>query len=238
MGHFVYKYVYKGEIIYIGKNNTDLKSRLSTHGKNGDNIDKAIWEEINNSDIYYLEFDMAAIADAVETILISKYNPKGNKAKRGCDFGKYRIKYDEHEEDWKIFKKHIDPDNSKEKHVEAKLYNYLLKKYNSLKEEKSILSCKASVYEDYVRLFNKVNRYYDLLIVENNVHREQMIKRSNALNREIFNISSKEVNRIKDEFGEFFYDFPKERTFEEALINIRTIGRTLTPPVHQDEKAV
>lgn len=28
MGNYVYKYVYKDEIIYIGKNDTDLTSRL------------------------------------------------------------------------------------------------------------------------------------------------------------------------------------------------------------------
>ena len=29
MGHYVYKYVYNNEIIYIGKNDTDLYSRLN-----------------------------------------------------------------------------------------------------------------------------------------------------------------------------------------------------------------
>ena len=31
MGHFVYKYVYDGEIVYIGKNDTDLKTRIKQH---------------------------------------------------------------------------------------------------------------------------------------------------------------------------------------------------------------
>lgn len=31
MGHYVYKYVYNNEIIYIGKNDTDLESRIYQH---------------------------------------------------------------------------------------------------------------------------------------------------------------------------------------------------------------
>ena len=35
MGHYVYKYVLHQEVIYIGKNNTDLVSRLNQHGRVG-----------------------------------------------------------------------------------------------------------------------------------------------------------------------------------------------------------
>jgi hypothetical protein len=31
MGHYVYKYVYNNEIIYIGKNDTDLENRIYQH---------------------------------------------------------------------------------------------------------------------------------------------------------------------------------------------------------------
>ena len=48
MGHYVYKYVFNGEIIYIGKCDSDLDQRLGQHGKSGDNIDKKYWDDIKS----------------------------------------------------------------------------------------------------------------------------------------------------------------------------------------------
>lgn len=81
MGSYVYKYVYNDQIIYIGKNDTDLVSRLSAHGKPGDNIPEEGWNEINNSDIYYCKLANKIMSDVVESELIRKYKPKYNKAK-------------------------------------------------------------------------------------------------------------------------------------------------------------
>ena len=39
---FVYKYVFNGEVIYVGITK-DLESRLSQHGRYGDNIDTEGW---------------------------------------------------------------------------------------------------------------------------------------------------------------------------------------------------
>ena len=80
MGHYVYKYVHNNEIIYIGKNDTDLYSRLRQHGKYGDNIPEEGWDEINNSDIFYCELPNAIMSDVVESELIRRYKPKYNKA--------------------------------------------------------------------------------------------------------------------------------------------------------------
>lgn len=82
MGHYVYKYVLNNEIIYIGKNDTDLASRLFQHGKPGDNIPESGWDEINKADIYYAELANSIMSDVVESELICKYKPKYNKAKK------------------------------------------------------------------------------------------------------------------------------------------------------------
>lgn len=89
MGHYVYKYVHNNEIIYIGKNDTDLYSRLRQHGKYGDNIPEEGWDEINNSDIFYCELPNAIMSDVVESELIRRYKPKYNKAKMSewCGIG-------------------------------------------------------------------------------------------------------------------------------------------------------
>lgn len=81
MGHYVYKYVFNGEIIYIGKCDSDLDQRLGQHGKSGDNIDKKYWDNINASDIYYCTLANATMSDVVESELINRYKPKCNTAK-------------------------------------------------------------------------------------------------------------------------------------------------------------
>lgn len=88
--HFVYKYVYNGEIIYIGKTDGPLEDRLRQHGKNGDNIPSEYHEEINNSTIYYFRVANSIMSDVVESELIRRHNPRLNKAKKsewdGMDF--------------------------------------------------------------------------------------------------------------------------------------------------------
>lgn len=81
--NFVYKYVFKGEIIYIGKTDRPIKYRLKQHGVSGDNIDKSAWDEINRSDIYYAEMANSAMSEVYESELIRRYKPKYNKAKMG-----------------------------------------------------------------------------------------------------------------------------------------------------------
>ena len=81
MGHYVYKYVFNGEIIYIGKCDSDLDQRLRKHGKSGDNINKKYWDDINASDVYYCTLANATMSDVVESELINRYKPKCNTAK-------------------------------------------------------------------------------------------------------------------------------------------------------------
>lgn len=81
MGHYVYKYVLDGQVIYIGKCDKNLSQRLYAHGRKGDNISERWHKEINDSDIYYIECANAIMSDVVESELIRRYKPKCNKAK-------------------------------------------------------------------------------------------------------------------------------------------------------------
>ena len=85
-GHYVYKYVYNGEIIYIGINNTNLIDRLDQHGKCGDNIRKEAWDELNASEIYYIKLLNQVMTDVVESELIRRYKPKYNIDKKNSDW--------------------------------------------------------------------------------------------------------------------------------------------------------
>lgn len=94
--NFVYKYVYKGEVIYVGKTNGPLERRLYQHGRSGDNIDSKHHEKLNNSTIYYFEAANSIMADVIESELIRRYKPKLNKAKTsdwtGLDFPELKWK--------------------------------------------------------------------------------------------------------------------------------------------------
>lgn len=75
MGHYVYKYVYNGEIVYIGKNDTDLKTRIKQHER------EEKFQPYLKSDIYYIEVANKIMSDVVESELIRRYKPKLNVAK-------------------------------------------------------------------------------------------------------------------------------------------------------------
>lgn len=82
MSHFVYKYVLDGEVLYVGKTDTNsIYTRLMQHGRPGDNITSDAWDEINKADVYYTELANATMSDVVESELINRYKPKYNIAK-------------------------------------------------------------------------------------------------------------------------------------------------------------
>ena len=92
MGHYVYKYVYDEEIVYIGKNDTDLETRINQHKL------EEKFRPYLKSDIYYIELANSIMSDVVESELIRRYKPKLNVAKMsdwsGLEFA---------EPEWKIF---------------------------------------------------------------------------------------------------------------------------------------
>ena len=54
MASYVYKYVYKDEIVYIGKNDTDLVTRIKQHQQ------ETKFQPYLLSDIYYIELSNKA----------------------------------------------------------------------------------------------------------------------------------------------------------------------------------
>lgn len=76
MGHFVYKYIVDGEIVYIGKNNTNLINRINQH-----KAEEKFKPYLKKSKIYYFEVEDGYMSEALETLLIKKYRPILNVAK-------------------------------------------------------------------------------------------------------------------------------------------------------------
>lgn len=67
----VYKYEYKGEIIYIGKSDHSLMERINSHRK-----DEKFQCYLNNElKIYYFPLPNPAFTTIYETYLINKYQP-------------------------------------------------------------------------------------------------------------------------------------------------------------------
>ncbi len=82
MGHCVYKYVLDDEIIYIGKNDTELKSRVYSHEtEKTDRLYRFFEKYGDNLKIYYTEVKNKLQADLLESFLIDKYKPSFNIAK-------------------------------------------------------------------------------------------------------------------------------------------------------------
>ena len=75
-GHYVYKYVHDDKIIYIGKNDTDLHSRINQH-----KLEDKFKPYLKSSKIYYCKLANSIRSDVVESELIRRYKPKLNVAK-------------------------------------------------------------------------------------------------------------------------------------------------------------
>lgn len=73
--HGVYKYVYNGEVIYVGKTDAENGFKIRINGHKKEN------ELFNKSDIYIYECRDKTETDSLETILINAYKPILNKMK-------------------------------------------------------------------------------------------------------------------------------------------------------------
>lgn len=69
MGNYVYKYVFDNQIIYIGKNDTNLQERIIAHQR------EEKFKPYIESDIYYIEVKNKAESSGLEKLLINKYKP-------------------------------------------------------------------------------------------------------------------------------------------------------------------
>lgn len=72
VGHYVYKYVLDNEIVYIGKNDTDLHSRIYQHTL------EEKFQPVKNAQIYFIELENSVESRIMEELLINKYKPALN----------------------------------------------------------------------------------------------------------------------------------------------------------------
>lgn len=70
--HYVYKYVFDGKIVYIGKNDTNLINRIYQHTL------EPKFRECKEAEIYYAELGNSTESTVMEMLLINKYKPRLN----------------------------------------------------------------------------------------------------------------------------------------------------------------
>lgn len=70
--HYVYKYVFDGEIVYIGKNDTYLIDRIYQHTL------ETKFRQCKDAEIYYAELRNSTESSVMEMLLINKYKPRLN----------------------------------------------------------------------------------------------------------------------------------------------------------------
>lgn len=68
----VYKYVYEGRVVYVGKTNASLKARIDAHKREDS------FKPYMAASVYYCELSNEVETDAVEKILINYYKPEIN----------------------------------------------------------------------------------------------------------------------------------------------------------------
>ncbi len=69
MEHYVYKYVCKGQIVYIGKADSGLRRRINEHA-----LEKR-FQDLPEPEIFCMKLNNAAETTCMEMLLINKYKP-------------------------------------------------------------------------------------------------------------------------------------------------------------------
>lgn len=174
MGHYVYKYILHQEVIYIGKNNTDLVSRLNQHGRIGDNITKEGWDEINSAEIYYCKLANKIMSDVVESELIRRYKPKYNRAKKSKWDG---LPFEEPE--WTQF---TTLENFKKKEREEKVREKIkieknIKEIELIKNRIKFLKYKKKELNFVLKYSYNIRNYEDIYIEYDEVISNDIIKK-------------------------------------------------------------
>lgn len=82
MGHYVYKYILDEEIIYIGKNDTNLSDRIYFHEHTKTDSLYGYQNKYPQLQILFTEVENKIQSELLESLLIDKYKPVLNKAKK------------------------------------------------------------------------------------------------------------------------------------------------------------
>ena len=94
MEYTVYKYIWKDEVIYVGKSNTDLWSRIKAH-----EYENRFKPYLKNAKVFYINCNNPAETTILETYFINKYQPVLNTAMKydnTRDFGIKDLKWHEY----------------------------------------------------------------------------------------------------------------------------------------------
>lgn len=75
--HGVYKYEANGEVIYVGKTDSNFEARFACHKR-----ESSFAPYLSSAKIFVCEMKDAREADFMETLLISQHKPKLNKSKK------------------------------------------------------------------------------------------------------------------------------------------------------------
>ena len=87
----VYRYIYKDEVIYVGKSDSNIGSRIKAHSK-----EDRFQPFLGECEISYAKLANPALTTIYETYLINKYKPKLNMAMKYDD----EISFELPELDW------------------------------------------------------------------------------------------------------------------------------------------
>lgn len=106
---YIYKYVIKDNIIYIGKTNTSLYNRIKSHSK------EEKFKEYKDANVYCFQCKNRIETDIYEKYLINKYKPILNVMDKISD----TINIDIKEKDWMSYEEYLKnrDTNSKEQKV-------------------------------------------------------------------------------------------------------------------------
>ena len=109
--HAIYKYVKDGEIVYIGKTDSSLESRIKSHRKEQKFI------KMGNMSIQYFHLKNSTETDIYEKVLINRYQPVLNDVHRNEEYTDIKLT----EPEWLPYKeKEVLEDDKKDKKSEVK----------------------------------------------------------------------------------------------------------------------
>ena len=138
--HAVYKYVYNGEIIYIGKTDSSLSARVYCHSHD------SRFKPYKDSEIYYFETDNKYSTMIWEKMMIHKYRPKLNVADNY-----YEYEVDEEEPTWLIFDENVEIKHDRVMNVWMELSEKEYVKLQNYAESEHITS--TQLIRKWIRLF-------------------------------------------------------------------------------------
>ena len=96
--HYVYKFVYNNEILYIGKIDSNLQQRICTHFSSGK------FDEYKGVEVYCEKLNNSLDTKYMEVLLINKYKPILNKAEKSKD----KLSFDFDEPTWEKYEDYLD----------------------------------------------------------------------------------------------------------------------------------